>query len=510
MSRARVRFVWMSAVLAAELSLGSAALGETAPDGPQVFVFHHDNVLGTQLDLTIIGRSRDGAQVAERAVLVEIERLRRILSAYDAVGEVYKLNATPVGEAMKVSPELIEVLKQYDGWSSKTQGAYSGHVGELVELWKRAEKSGAPPTEAELAQMAKKLSAPAWEIDETAGTVKRISDQRINVDSVGKGYIIGKAMEAATRDTPAITGLIVNLGGDLRTWGMPKIGQRWSIGVQDPSRPGLNAYPLTTISVPPDRAVASSGAYQRFYTIAGKRYSHLFDARTGQPTRTQAATVVAPDNATANALASICCILRPGEAIELVNSLDDIECMIVTADGSRMRSSGFKQLEGGGATTSKDPKDTKPATGAPWPSGFEVNIDLETVQTRHKPYVFVWVVDSTGKHVKTLGAWGNEMKYVKEMREWWKLAQNDRSLQSVTHATQRAGKYPVTWDGKDQKGKAVPTGTYTLWIEVAAEKGPHVAKSVQIVCDTKESTATLAASAAFKDVAIRYGAGGKN
>jgi hypothetical protein len=128
------------------------------------------------------------------------------------------------------------------------------------------------------------------------------------------------------------------------------------------------------------------------------------------------------------------------------------------------------------------------------------------VQTRHKPYVFVWVTDPDGNHVRTLGAWGNERKYVREMREWWKFAKDDPSLQSVTHATQRAGKYPCTWDGKDQAGKPVAPGKYSIWVEVAAERGPHVAKSTTIDCGGKDpATAQIDESSAFYAVAIRYG-----
>jgi hypothetical protein len=95
------------------------------------------------------------------------------------------------------------------------------------------------------------------------------------------------------------------------------------------------------------------------------------------------------------------------------------------------------------------------------------------------------------------------------MREWWKLAQNDRTIQSVAHATQRAGKYPLSWDGTDQKGNGVPLGQYKIWVEVSAEHGPYGVKFASIVLGKDPAQAKISASSAFNDVSITYGPGDK-
>ena len=89
--------------------------------------------------------------------------------------------------------------------------------------------------------------------------------------------------------------------------------------------------------------------------------------------------------------------------------------------------------------------------------------------------------------------------------EWWKLAKDDKALQAVTHATQKAGKYPLVWDGTDQKGNGVANGTYVIWVQVASEHGANVAKSVKIDCGTTPATAKIPATAAFLEVPIKYG-----
>ncbi|MDB5326151.1 MAG: apbE 3, partial [Phycisphaerales bacterium] len=392
------------------------ALADQPAAGVQSFEFHHANVLGTAMDLTVFAPSKVDAEAVEKAVLAEIDRLKKILSAYDAEGEVARLNASPVnGPALPASPELIEVLKQYDASSKRTAGAYSGHAGDVIVLWKQGEKDGRLPTDAELLAAATRNKAPAWEIDETAKTVRRIADQQINVDSLGKGYIIDKAVEAATAKPGSLKGLMLNIGGDLRTWGTPAPanGGLWAIGVQDPAHPELNAKPLTTVFVPGKYSVSSSGAYQRFYTINGKRYSHIIDARTGKSGRNQAATVVAPDSATANALATICCTLRFAEALELVRSIPNAEALIVTADGHTLRTEGFKALQ----DKAQAAEQLAPRTPSLFPAGYKLAIDLQVPTQQHRPYVFAWVTDGGGKYVKTLAAYGNERRWLTEMKE---------------------------------------------------------------------------------------------
>jgi thiamine biosynthesis lipoprotein len=481
-----------------------AGMAEQPASAGQVFQYHDAQVLGTAMDLTVVAVHHDDADSAEKAVQAEIGRLSKILSAYDADSELSRLNASPVnGSPMTVSPELIDVLIQYDKWFSRSEGTFSGHAGDLIALWTAAEKSNQLPSDADLLAAATRAKAPAWQIDKQNSTVRRISDQQINVDSIGKGYIIDKAVAAATRVPNHLTGLLLNIGGDLRTWGKPAgpPGTLWSIGVQDPAHPELNAKPLTTLYVPGNTSVSSSGDYQRFYTVNGKQYSHIIDARTGKSGHNPAATVVAADSATANALATICCSMKFTEGMALVRSIPKADAMIVTTDGMQLRTDGFKDMQDNTVAAGK--------MDSQFPAGFKLSIDLETVQTQRRPYVFVWVTNSAGKHVKTLGAFGNDPKYWHDMREWWKLAQNDRTIQSVAHATQRAGKYPLSWDGTDQKGNGVPLGQYKIWVEVSAEHGPYGVKFASIVLGKDPAQAKISASSAFNDVSITYGPGDK-
>jgi thiamine biosynthesis lipoprotein len=159
------------------------------------FYFHHDHIIGTSLDLWITATDEAAADSAEQAILDEIERLRRIFSLYDPDSELSRLNRTR--EPMVVSAEMIDVLKQYEIFQARAHGAFNGQLGELVRVWKDAEKSQREPDAATLSRIVQQLREPGWRIDEATRTVTRLTDQPLNLNSIAKGYIIQKASASA-------------------------------------------------------------------------------------------------------------------------------------------------------------------------------------------------------------------------------------------------------------------------------------------------------------------------
>ena len=474
------------------------------------FRFHHEDVLGTSLDLQVSAADARQAGAVETAVLDEIERLRKILSTYDPASEISRLNA---GAAPMVCPqELVDVLTACDFWTTASHGAYNGHLGELIGVWKAAEKSGAVPEAAALQPIVRSLAAPGWKIDPPTRTVTRAAGQVINVNSFGKGYIISKAVVAARAKVPAATGLLLNVGGDIFASGRTPAGAPWEIGVADPKRSEDNAPPLTKVRLS-DRAISTSAAYERGYTIAGRRYSHIFDPRTGQPAAGVAsATVIAANNANANALATTLCVLKPEEGIALVRSLAATECLIVTADGRQLRSGGFSAVEMPRLASVPPTSAPAGAKSGAWPAGFQVTLTLNLKAPAgggkrvKRPYVAVWVEDAEGRRARTVAVWGRQRKYFPDLREWWKLARDDEQwAASVTRATRSAGQHRIVWDGMDDQGAPLPPGTYTLVLEVNREHGTYSMQSGKIECGKMRTKGVIAGSTEFDESPIAYG-----
>jgi thiamine biosynthesis lipoprotein len=481
---------------------------------PELFQFHHEGVLGTSLDLQVRAADAGQAALVETAVLDEIERLRKILSTYDPESEISHFNAST--GPVKCSPELLDVLGFYDFWNIKSAGAYNGHLGDLIAAWKNAEKTGAPPDAATLRSIVRALGQPGWKIDRAAGTATRLPGGSISIDSLGKGYIISKAAVAARTKAPGAQGFLINIGGDMYASGMPAPGAPWTIGVADPKRSADNAPPLTQVRIS-NRAISTSAAYERGYTVGGRRFSHIFDPRIGLPAEGVAsATVIASNTANSNALATTLCVLKPEEGLALARQIPDVECLLVMADGRQFRSPRFASYEVQPAAPAAV-AGAAPAKTGMWPNGYEVGITI-TLKTPppggkggpRRPYVAVWVEDENAQRVRTVAVWGNRPKYLPDLPAWWKLAQQDQAwAQSVTRATRPAGQHRIVWDGLDDKGKPLPRATYTVFLEVNREHGAHALESGKILCGNLPAKGTIPAATEFDAAALSFGAGGQ-
>jgi thiamine biosynthesis lipoprotein ApbE len=492
LSTASAAFIWL--LLLVGVARGAVSRHE----------FHHDNVLGTSFELIVWVDSEAAAVKAEKAALAEIDRLALLLSTYDPKSEISRLNAT--NGPMICSKELVELLAGYDQWSARSTGAISGQLGGCIRLWQAAEKAGKPPAAEALAAWVAATRAPAWTLNRKTREVCRTNSQTIDDNSLGKGYIIGKAVAAATAAAPSLQGILLNLGGDLRANGNGAAdeGVPWEIAVADPQASSENAKPLTRLKIS-DRAVSTSGSYQRGYDIGGVHYSHIIDPRTGRPADAViSATVVAQNNLIANALATALCVLGPEAGLALVQKTEGAEAIIVEKNGRQHRSPGFKAFE--------TKPGAAPAINPAWPKGYRLELALQlktpaaTPKGYRKPYVAAWIEDKSGKPVRTLTVWGNAQKYLKDLPAWWANAKTNRTLiSSVTRATRPAGKYSLIWNGLDDDGKPVPAGTYTVALEVVREHGSRALQRAEIVCADQPATAVIPAGSEFAAAPLTFG-----
>ena len=160
------------------------------------FAFHHENVMGTALELRVLADDAEAARRAEARVLGEIDRLAAIFSGYDASSEFRRWQAARNGPT-EVSPELFEVLRACDRWRAASGGAFDPRVQALSQLWKRLAAQGRTPTAEELAGARALMGRPAWRLDPESRTAECLSDGPLSLDAIAKGYIIERACAVA-------------------------------------------------------------------------------------------------------------------------------------------------------------------------------------------------------------------------------------------------------------------------------------------------------------------------
>ena len=259
--------------------------------------------------------------------------------------------------------------------------------------------------------------------------------------------------------------------------------------------------------------MATSGGYARYCTIAGRRFSHIIDPRSLWPVDDlTSATVAAGDCLTANALSTAACVLGGARGSSLAQSFADGH-LIAAANGQFWSGGSLSGASTASSLASGRTQLSASSQPAAWPAAYQVTLNLALKAPTggrgiKRPYVAMWVEDSTGKPVRTLSVWGNQPKYVRELSAWWRASNaNQGNVRSVTRATRGAGKYSVVWDGLDDNGKALPTGGYKVLIEINREHGGHVSGSAVIACGGQEKrSATIRATSESDETTIEYAA----
>jgi len=457
-------------------SLVLSALVAASAHAAQV-VFLHDDVLGTSLELVVDAADATVAARAESAVLEEIERLAKVCSTYDATSEVSRWLAA--GGHAAVSADLAAILRACDRWREASGNAFHPGVAAAMRIWREAEGASTLPDPVRLEAIAAGLRRPPWT---WVGDEVRPASPTITLDGLAKGAIVDAACDAATR-IRGVSGVVVNIGGDLAVRG--RIER--DVVVASPAA-GMAAGGVLDRLTVSDRAVATSGDAFRGFTIAGRRHSHLIDPRTAMPTEhARSATVVAPHAADADALATICCVLSPAEAVAFVERLADVSCLILDRDGGVHASRNWQGARFGRQRTVAVPA-ALPAAAGGKPDGAdrEIVLDLEINRPAgggryRRPYVAVWVEDKDGFPVKTLLLWVQRdgQRWIPDLKRWYRaerlrrLAEANDLMASISEATRQPGRHAVSWDGRDNAGDALPPGEYTVCIEAAREHGTY-------------------------------------
>ncbi len=293
-------------------------------------------MMGTVVKISVADRDKTSFRI-NRAVEKAFSRMREVsnsMSAYSSNSELNRINESGPGRMVRVSDELLEVVRTSIGISNISSGAFDITAGPLVELWGFGLSDGAKeaPSSKQIEAILPLVNYRNIIIDEQD---KKIGlekpGMKIDLSGIAKGYAVDKAIEALREE--GIENAIVDAGGDLYCLGTGFDQTPWVIGVKNPRRPGkvIARFKLR------DRACATSGDYENFFIIDGERFSHLIDSRTGRPVQNGlvSATVLAPTCLEADGLATAIFVLGKKEGLELINNLDKTEAIIVSQQGHK-------------------------------------------------------------------------------------------------------------------------------------------------------------------------------
>jgi thiamine biosynthesis lipoprotein len=258
-----------------------------------------------------------------------------VAEAFERISEIEELaNRQQVKARVSVDSELAVILSTGLKVSLASSGAFDPTLGEIVALWGfDSDRPHLPEAD----DIAEALGKAGYKRLLLAPSSRDGSPIWLDLGGVAKGYAVDEAVKVLRKR--AVGGGIVNAGGDLRTFGLKPGGKLWKIGVQDPDHPQELAGVLTLR----EAAVATSGDYQRYFEEGGVRYHHILDPATGHPARSglRGTTVIAPDCALADALATAAFVLGPEKGLKLLEDWEDVEGVLIAEGGEILTTSGI-------------------------------------------------------------------------------------------------------------------------------------------------------------------------
>jgi thiamine biosynthesis lipoprotein len=299
-------------------------------------------IMGTTFTVKIEGPG-DHRRTAESA-FEEIRRIDRLLSTYKPESEISEVNRRASSEPVKVGPDFLNVLSASRVYYELSGGAFDPSVKPLMDLWRDSKKEGRLPSEDALRQAAALVDLSKVRVDESAGTVSFIQQgMGLDFGAIAKGYAVDRAIEILK--SHGVSRAIVDAGGNFYALGTPENKPQWDAGVRHPLRSEevIIRFPIS------DRAVATSGSYERFFEIGGKKYSHIINPRAGRPVEGMLnATIIAEDAMTADGLSTAVFVLGPEEGMRLLERLPNVEGVLIAPESDSLQnfeisvSSGLK------------------------------------------------------------------------------------------------------------------------------------------------------------------------
>lgn len=270
-----------------------------------------------------------GNQCIESA-LDAINNVDNLMSDYKPDSEISRVNANAFARPVKVGPATFEVLEKSIEISKLTDGAFDITVGPLVKLFRTARDTGKAPTPEQIADAKTKVGYEKLVLNDAEKSVSfTVKGMSLDLGGIAKGYAVDKVIEVMQQH--GALGAMVDIGGDVRCFGRPPKGKEtWIIGLQDPNTDNGATGIILKLKIAAS-AVTTSGDYQQYAIIDGKRQSHILDRKTGKSAKGLASvTIIAKNATTADALATAVTVLGPQKGLDLIEGIPNTEAFLIS------------------------------------------------------------------------------------------------------------------------------------------------------------------------------------
>ena len=282
----------------------------------------------TFINIKIYSENNKDLDVVFKKIKKELGRIDS-LYGYGKGSLAYKLSKNWRG--MKITQEEYYILKESLDISRITNGSFDITVGALKNIWGFKDEKHYLPDEKTIKEMLSKVGYRNIYLSDTSVSLTK-KGIALDFGGISKGYAVDRIVEILKKE--GIKAGIVNAGGDLKIFGEKPNGGKWIIGITNPEKKGVIIKKIKC----DDAAIATSGSYERYFIVNGKKYNHILNPFTGYPAnKCESVTVITSDAITADALATGIFVLGPEAGMSLVKKLPQVKAIIMYKENGRLK-----------------------------------------------------------------------------------------------------------------------------------------------------------------------------
>lgn len=295
-------------------------------------------LMGSRFEITVTASDVNSANEYIDLAVAEITRIEKLISSWDPSSQTSLINTNAGIKPVSVDPELYNLIQRSLKISEITDGAFDISYASMDKIWKFDGSMAEMPSVEEIKNSVSNVGYQNIVLHpEDHSVFLKKEGMRIGFGAIGKGYAADMAKDLLI--SKGVKSGIINASGDMNTWGTKPDGDTWKVAITNP----LNKEHAFALLPLENRAVVTSGDYEKFVKFYGVRYSHIINPKTGYPaTGIISATVFAPKAELADALATSVFVMGIETGIDRINQLPNIDCIIVDVNGKVHSSENIK------------------------------------------------------------------------------------------------------------------------------------------------------------------------
>ncbi len=293
------------------------------------------NLMGSVFQITIVDQDSISAVQNISEVLSEIDRIENLISEWRPKTQISQVNQNAGIKPIKVDREVFEITKKAIWFSEISKGAFDISIVAMDKIWQFDGTMEKLPSKSAVKKSVGKVNYKNIILDSINSTIfLSKKGMKIGFGSIGKGYAADKGRELM--QTLGVQAGIINAAGDIATWGKQLDGSPWRIGVNNPFETGEI---IEVLEFSENKAVTTSGNYEKYAEIGNKRYSHIINPKTGYPsTEITSVTIIGENAEMCNGFSTSMMVLGLKKGLKLIKKDPDYQYIILTNEGEIIKS----------------------------------------------------------------------------------------------------------------------------------------------------------------------------